>query len=49
VVVGTLILLRIVIDERKPIAVPVTLAVISGLYVVKCDYISGNNALTARW
>jgi len=48
VVVGTLILLRIMIDERKPIAMPQTLAAISCLYVVKCDYISGNNALTAK-
>ena len=38
-----------VIDERKPIATPVTQAVISCPYVVECDYISGNNALTAKW
>ena len=38
-----------VIDERKPIATPVTLTVISCPYVAECDYISGNNALTAEW
>ena len=37
------------IAERKPFATPGPLAVISCPYVVDCDYISGNNALTAKW
>jgi hypothetical protein len=38
-----------VIDERKPIATPETLAVISGPFALERDYISANNALTAKW
>ena len=37
------------IAERKPFATSGPLAVISCPYVVECDYISGNNALTAKW
>jgi len=44
VVVGTLILLRIVIDERKPFATSRDV----GCYLVECDYISGYNALIAK-